>query len=90
MAHSLASPAAGPSGTTAHRVAAGSPVYGVSVHRSLLDADVVAELHRHVEVVMTWPVNDVPSLDAMLDIGVTGIISDEQHVLTELKTRQHG
>ncbi len=51
--------------------------YGVSVHMSLLDAAIVAELHRHVEVVMTWPVNDLASLDAMLRIGVTGIISDE-------------
>ncbi len=73
-----------------HRLAAGSPVHGASVHRSLLDADVVAELHRHVEVVMTWPINDVASLDAMLAIGVTGIISDEHHVLAELKARQHG
>jgi glycerophosphoryl diester phosphodiesterase len=70
------------------RVAAGFPVHGVSVHRSLLDAEVVAELHRHVEIVMTWPVNDLTSLDAMLGIGVTGIISDEHDVLAELKARQ--
>ncbi|HEU4812255.1 MAG TPA: glycerophosphodiester phosphodiesterase [Nocardioides sp.] len=66
------------------------PVHGVSVHLSLLDAAVVAELHERVEVVMTWPVNDLVALDAVLDIGVTGVISDEPHVLTELKARRLG
>lgn len=69
----------------------GTPAtYGVSVHRSLLDANVVAWLHRHVEVVMTWPVNDTTALDAMLAAGVTGIISDERHVLTQLLARRGG
>jgi glycerophosphoryl diester phosphodiesterase len=72
------------------RVARGPAVYGVSVHMSLLDAALVAELHRHVEVVMTWPVNDLESLDAMLRIGVTGIISDEHSVLIELISRKTG
>jgi len=63
------------------------PVHGVSVHRSLLDASTVAELSERVEIVMTWPVNDLASLDEMLDIGVTGIISDEIDVLRELKAR---
>jgi glycerophosphoryl diester phosphodiesterase len=64
------------------------PPYGVSVHASLLDAAVVAELHRRVEVVMTWPVNDTGMLDRMLDVGVSGIISDEPAVLTELLARR--
>lgn len=63
------------------------PAYGVSVHSSLLDEAVVAELHRRVEVVMTWPVNDLDTLDAMLRIGVSGIISDEPDILTELLSR---
>lgn len=70
------------------RLSSAGPVHGVSVHRSLLNRDVVAELHRNVEVVMTWPVNDLAALDHMLDLGVTGIISDEQIVLTELMRRQ--
>ena len=37
---------------------------------------------------MTWPVNDLPALDRMLAIGVSGIISDEPHVLTALQARQ--
>ncbi len=64
------------------------PAYGVSVHRSLLDAATVADLNRHVEVLMTWPVNDLPTLDQMLELGVTGIISDEAEVLAELIRRR--
>jgi len=66
------------------RLVSDRPAYGVSVHRSLLDEAVVAELHERVEVVMTWPINDHESLHAMLDIGVTGIISDHPGVLAEL------
>jgi len=70
------------------RLDAGTPVHGVSVHMSPLSAAVVADLHRHVDLVMTWPVNDVAALDAMLAIGVTGIISDEPSVLAELLARR--
>ena len=45
------------------RLETGPPVHGVSLHRSLLDEDLVVRLHRHVELVMTWPVNDVTVLD---------------------------
>lgn len=70
------------------RLATTAPVHGVSVHLSLLDADLVAELHDRVELVMTWPVNDLAALGTALDIGVSGVISDEAHVLTELKARR--
>jgi glycerophosphoryl diester phosphodiesterase len=70
------------------RLATGPPVHGVSVHRDLLTPGIVAELHQHVEVVMTWPVNDVPTLEAVLDLGVTGVISDDLDVLAELQVRQ--
>jgi glycerophosphoryl diester phosphodiesterase len=70
------------------RLVKGPAVHGVSVHRDLLDRAVVARLARHVRVVMTWPVNDVDSLDAMLELGVTGIISDEPAVLAELLERR--
>ena len=63
-------------------------VHGVSVHKSLLNADVVAELHRNVDVVMTWPINDLGTLDEMLAISVSGIISDDLDVLAELEARQ--
>jgi glycerophosphoryl diester phosphodiesterase len=74
-------------GRLLRRLRAGGAVHGVSVHRSLLDRSRVAELHRYVEVVMTWPVNDLASLDAVLSLGVTGVISDEHHVLAELRAR---
>ena len=70
------------------RLESGPPVHGVSVHLSLLDEPVVAELPRHVGVVMTWPVNDLATLDTMLARGVTGIISDEPPVLAELLRRR--
>ena len=70
------------------RLARGSAVHGVSVHRELLDGAVVARRADQVEVVMTWPVNDVESLDALLGLGVTGIISDEPEVLAELLRRR--
>ena len=68
---------------------AGPSVRGVSVHTSLIDTTVVSEPRHHVELVMTWPVNDVAALDTMLRMGVTGIISDELPVLAELLARRH-
>jgi glycerophosphoryl diester phosphodiesterase len=61
--------------------------YGVSVHRSLLDPALVAELHELVAVVMTWPINDVAALDEVVGKGVTGVISDELEILRTLLTR---
>ena len=58
--------------------------YGVSVHRPLLDDAVAARLHRHVEVVMTWPVNDSATLAQVLRYrgsGTVGVISDSADVL---------
>lgn len=70
------------------RLASTDHTYGVSLHRSLLDKAIVAELNEHVDLLMTWPINDIASLDAMLDLGVTGIISDEEEVLAELIKRR--
>jgi glycerophosphoryl diester phosphodiesterase len=70
------------------RVTTDPAPYGVSVHLSLLDAALVAELHRSVEIVMSWPINDLRTLDAALGLGVSGIISDEPAVLAELLARQ--
>lgn len=66
----------------------GGPTYAVSVHRSMLDAPIVAELRVHVEHVMSWPINDTESLDELLGIGVTGIISDDNDVLAEMIRRR--
>lgn len=55
--------------------------YGVSLHPSLLDPAVVAELHERVELVMTWHVNTDQALERALRHGVTGVISDSPQVL---------
>jgi glycerophosphoryl diester phosphodiesterase len=52
----------------------------------LLDPDVVSELNDAVEVVMTWPVNDLDRLDQVLALGVGGVISDEPAVLRAVVT----
>lgn len=70
------------------RLAAGPGPFGVSIHVSLLDATVVTELHRSVEVVMTWPVNDAEALRTVLAYGVTGVISDEPDVLEAVRARE--
>lgn len=66
------------------RLERGPVPHGVSVHLSLLDRETVAALHRRVELVMTWPVNDPTTLRTVLEIGVTGVISDEPDILAEV------
>ncbi len=63
------------------RVRRGPVPYGVSLHGSLLTAPVVAELRERVELVMTWGVNDLATLDRVAALGVTGVISDDADVL---------
>jgi hypothetical protein len=60
----------------------------VSVHASLLDVGVVAELHDRVERVLTWPVNDAEALEAVLGCGVSGVISDEPGILAQVVARR--
>ena len=62
------------------RAAPGS-AYGVSVHESLLLPAVMAALRPLVDMVMSWPVNDLATLGRLRDIGVTAVISDEQAIL---------
>ena len=70
------------------RVTEQPAVHGVSIHLSLLDEQLVAGLLGHVEVVMTWPVNDEAALDVALGLGANGIISDEPDVLAKLLARR--
>lgn len=55
--------------------------YGVSLHRSLLEPRVVADLQDGVELVMTWGVDDHDTLDDVLSRGVNGVISNSEDVL---------
>ena len=41
----------------------------------------MARLRDRVEVVMTWPVNDLRTLNQVVGLGANGIISDEPDVL---------
>jgi glycerophosphoryl diester phosphodiesterase len=70
------------------RLRAGPRAYGVSIHRSLLGPPLVEDLLDRVEVVMTWPVDDLATLDAVLATGANGIISTEPEVLREVRRRQ--
>jgi hypothetical protein len=57
------------------------------VHRSLLDPVTVARLHRHLAIVMTWPVNDPVALADVVAFGAggrVGVISDEDPILARL------
>ena len=66
---------------------AGRP-YGVSVHRSLLTPQVVADLRSRVDLVLTWGVNDHDVLREVADVGVNGIISDSADVLRSVLARR--
>jgi hypothetical protein len=71
------------------RVGDGPPVHGVSVHRSLLTEALVERMLRKVEVVMTWPVDDLSTLDVVLALGVNGVISNERDILAALLARRN-
>jgi len=61
--------------------------YGVSVHQSLLDEERVARLREQVEIVMTWPVDDLATLDRVVGLGANGVISNEPEILREVRRR---
>lgn len=61
--------------------------YGVSVHVSLLDAPLVSRLHRRGVSVLTWPVDDRPTLDHVTLLGVDGVITNSATVLREVRAR---
>ena len=70
------------------RVRRGHPPYGVSLHGSLLSAPVVEELLEQVDLVMTWGVNDAATLESVVGLGVTGIISDSSDVLRSIVSQR--
>ncbi|TWD73449.1 glycerophosphoryl diester phosphodiesterase [Kribbella amoyensis] len=61
-----------------------SPVHGVCVHLRLLTPALVTELRRRADLVLTWPVDDATALDEAHRLGVTGIISKNLPLLTNL------
>jgi len=63
------------------RLRRGRVPYGVSLHGSLLTVPVVAELRGQVQLVMTWGVNDLATLERVASLGVNAVISDDADVL---------
>lgn len=66
------------------RLRSGAVPYGVSVHLSLLTPEVVAELHEHRLVILTWPVDDPVSLARARAVGVDGAITKDLEIVREL------
>jgi glycerophosphoryl diester phosphodiesterase len=54
---------------------------GVSIHARLLDDEVVRELRRVADVIVTWPVNRLDDARRLAELGVDGLISDEPDAL---------
>lgn len=54
---------------------------GVSIHARMLDRDVVRELRRVADVIVTWPVNRLEDARRLAELGVDGLISDEPAAL---------
>ena len=53
----------------------------VSVHRRLLTPSAVAALKKRAAAVITWPVNDAPTLATLSEWGVDGVTSDSLELL---------
>jgi hypothetical protein len=57
---------------------------GVSIHRRLLDADVVRDLRRHAALVMSWPVETPAEARTLAGWGVQGLITSRVAELAEV------
>lgn len=60
------------------------PVFGCSVHRTLLTPAIVAELRQHVAHVVTWPVDTPAQVAEATELGVTGVTSKDLSLLETL------
>ena len=56
---------------------AGRRLAGISIHRELLDAAAVQDLHRRADIVMTWPVETLAEARRLSGWGVDGLISQD-------------
>jgi glycerophosphoryl diester phosphodiesterase len=54
---------------------------GISIHARLLENDVVHELRRTADVIVTWPVNRLEDARRLAEMGVDGLITDEPSAL---------
>jgi glycerophosphoryl diester phosphodiesterase len=58
-----------------------APVHGVSVRLSLLNPEVVADLHRGTDLVMAWPVDTPEALARARQVGADAVISKDLDLL---------
>ena len=66
---------------------AGRQLAGVSIHRKLLDAAVVADLRTRTDLILTWPVSDPAEARLLGEWGVDGVITERFEALAaELAT----
>lgn len=52
--------------------------------RDLVTPDLIARAHAAGALVHVWTINDAPSMEALLDIGVDGLISDRADILRDV------
>ena len=63
---------------------AGRRLQGVSIHARLLDPQVVQDLRRLADVVMSWPVQTLGLARQLADWGIDGLISERLDLAAEL------
>jgi glycerophosphoryl diester phosphodiesterase len=61
--------------TLRERLRLGQPVAGISIHKRLLDAPIVAELKRDIELIVSWPIETMAEAHRLGTWGVDGMIS---------------
>ena len=70
---------------------AGRPLEGISIHRRLLDAEIVRDLRSRAGVVMAWPVRTVQEARLLLRWGVQGLITEHpEQIAAALPTAEQG
>jgi glycerophosphoryl diester phosphodiesterase len=62
-------------------------VEGIGVNVRLLTRDRVRQLRQLAPLVATWRINDMETLDKVLDWGVTAVITDSLHIVRVLRAR---
>jgi glycerophosphoryl diester phosphodiesterase len=60
---------------------AGRRLEGISIHRRLLDEDVVADLRRRADLLLSWPVAEPAVAHRLWGWGVDGVITESFEAL---------
>ena len=57
---------------------------GVNTCRPYVTRDMVDRAHAHGLEIIPWTVNNVPTMEYLMDVGVDGIITDYPNLLRDL------